>query len=179
MISLVLAFLPSAIIFMICSFFIDGVWKYYVITSLALLIFITYSYFYYYKSQAKKIINKFPKSFSNDMKIMLIENAGIIIPNLEIYSNFVRLENFSAMFYIQWISIISILATLYYQEWFFLWIHIFMLILALKIGDAFLSGQEDRDFNTIEIRYLRKNPGWEFWFGETYYELSEALALIR
>ncbi len=151
----IVVFLIAAVVFFVMSFFVEGVWSYYIPVSLVILSVLLMSINSSFKNIAKGIIYRNPGLFENEEKEMLLSSASIFIPNITLKTFFIRVDPGAAASYTMYIALIYSVITLFTQNWIALIIcsSIFLYIL-FGINVSFGGIPED-DVMKFIIRYSK------------------------
>ncbi len=151
----IVVFLIAAVVFFVMSFFLEGVWSYYVPVSLIILSLCIITIKSHFKNVARAIIHKNPGLFEDEEKEMLLSSPSIFIPQIEFITSFFKVEPGAAASYAMFISLIYSVITLFTQNWIGLIIcsAIFIYVL-FGINVSFAGHPEDNIINFIN-RYSK------------------------
>lgn len=151
----IVVFLVTAVVFFVMSFFVEGVWRYYVPVSLIILSFCIISIKSHFENVARTIIYKNPGLLEGHEKEMLLSSPGIFIPKFAYMTAFFRYDPGAAVSYAMYISLIYTVITLFTQNWLGLIICGSIFAYILFGTKVFFAGHPEDDVMRFIIRYSK------------------------
>lgn len=151
----VATFLISALAFFVSSFFVEGVWKYYVPVSLVFLSFWITLINSQFKRIAKGIIHRNPGLFNDVEKEMLLSSPSIFIPKIKFITLSSQVEPGAAASYAMFISLIYGVITLFTQNWIGLIICISIFLFTFFGINVSFAGHPEDDVSRFIIKYSK------------------------
>jgi hypothetical protein len=147
--------LITAVVFFVLSFFVKGVWSYYVPISLIILSFWIILIKSHFKNIAHGIIYKNPDLFEADEKEMLLSSPSIFIPKIVLITFFFQVDPGASASYAMFISLIYSVIALFTQNWIGLIICISIFLFILFGINVSFAGHPEDDVSRFIIRYSK------------------------
>ncbi|MBU4353756.1 MAG: hypothetical protein KJ822_00255 [Proteobacteria bacterium] len=151
------AFLIMGLIFFIFSYFVQGIWIYFIPATSSLILLWLITIIMRNNYVAKNILRNYSELFSLEQEELLLNSPSIFLMKTDFITLFAQIEPSAASGYIMFISIGYAIFSIYLQNWFTLIISIFIIIIILwAVNVSFPKGSDD-DFIGAIIRYCRAN----------------------